>query len=913
MNRQVFPDTYSTPVKLQVVRPNTNNRYKHFNQTHYTIGDEEQFENSLLKSEVKKCLFEEMPEFIDLKIWENYRITLNDSRNTFQYIFRKFKKGIFIQIRNNKIANFAPFSNVFFTNEWHDRIKIPNELTKNLNILPVTHWYTNNGIFRYENPCNETDTGICQMKNMFETLCNQYPNEIPDIDFFVNRRDFPILKTDFTEPYNNIYDSHDFPLVSHKYEKYCPVLSSCTVDGFADIPIPTMDDWTRVLAKENRYFASTKRTIATSDIFTTPWDKKKPRVVFRGSNTGIGSTIETNIRLKLCHEFQSHPYFNVGISSWSDRYRKEMGNENVLYPNKYENLTSSPLSLEEQSTYKYIVHVEGHVQAFRLSIEMAMQSVILLVDSKYKLWYQDKMIPWFHYVPVSSDLSDLLERVQWCMDNDNEAKNIAKNARIFYEKYLCKENCLSYLKNLVRKIAGNCIQVPYNNHVIQQRNIQTNYIRKYFETYREHNIIICPKSSNSFLEILKLCKSGKYNTKNILFQSNNTTISLYDKKYVHKTSKHNHKFDHEVFVGIFCVNRMLLQIPNFIYTYPLYRGRGIYLEYVEGITLFDYIKSQDFDLEKWKFIVLQLLLALSVSQRMCYFVHNDMCPWNIMLVKLKQPKYYDYIIDVDKVYRVKTDIIPVIIDYDKAHVVHEMQKFDSGCKNSFRTYQDSLCLMVSCMYNILRYQKLSFSDEKQIINIFTRCLVDKKYCSEENTENIKSIKSFLNEAHKYAHITFSDKGELEHKTPMDMFENIMVSYRQTDTNNISRASFIEYRNISTKSQNHIPKNIHLFLEIYLNELYGNRSFERKPEVMLDIGTIDLPIMEEIKDQDKLILYPSNYNNYLNIFYELIHSPKLFKEEKNRLISSLENLLKNRENVYKYCRYLINFKLSRNIF
>ncbi len=73
----------------------------------------------------------------------------------------------------------------------------------------------------------------------------------------------------------------------------------------------------------------------------------------------------------------------------------------------------SPLTPEEQSKYKYIINIDGHVSAFRLSLEMSMGCCILLVKSTipnetfgWKMWFSHLLKPYIHYVPVKSDLSD---------------------------------------------------------------------------------------------------------------------------------------------------------------------------------------------------------------------------------------------------------------------------------------------------------------------------------------------------------------------------------------------------------------------------------------------------------------------------------------------------------------------------
>ena len=52
----------------------------------------------------------------------------------------------------------------------------------------MNKWYSNNCLVRFEYPPSEGDSGVSQMKDMFSSLCNT--RKIPDIEFFVNRRDF---------------------------------------------------------------------------------------------------------------------------------------------------------------------------------------------------------------------------------------------------------------------------------------------------------------------------------------------------------------------------------------------------------------------------------------------------------------------------------------------------------------------------------------------------------------------------------------------------------------------------------------------------------------------------------------------------------------------------------------------------
>ena len=81
---------------------------------------------------------------------------------------------------------------------------------------------------------------------------------------------------------------------------------------------------------------------------------------------------------------------------------------------------SPSLSWNDQSKYKYIIHIDGNVLAYRLLKSMLTGSVILRVKSDYIHWLDDVMKPNKHYIEVKSDLSDLNEVVEWCKTHDSQ-------------------------------------------------------------------------------------------------------------------------------------------------------------------------------------------------------------------------------------------------------------------------------------------------------------------------------------------------------------------------------------------------------------------------------------------------------------------------------------------------------------
>merc|ERR1711871_385556 len=72
----------------------------------------------------------------------------------------------------------------------------------------------------------------------------------------------------------------------------------------------------------------------------------------------------------------------------------------------------------------------------------------------YTLWFQNKLKPYEHYVPVKSDLSDLEKQINWCKQNDDKCEQIAKNALDFYNKYLSKQGTYDYFYNLLNDLGS---------------------------------------------------------------------------------------------------------------------------------------------------------------------------------------------------------------------------------------------------------------------------------------------------------------------------------------------------------------------------------------------------------------------------------------------------------------------------
>ncbi|MBZ3873337.1 KDEL motif-containing protein 2 [Sciurus carolinensis] len=80
--------------------------------------------------------------------------------------------------------------------------------------------------------------------------------------------------------------------------------------------------------------------------------------------------------------------------------------------------------------YKYQVNVDGTVAAYRYPYLMLGDSLVLKQDLPYYEHFYVALKPWKHYVPIKRNLSDLLEKVKWSKENDEEAKKITKKGHL---------------------------------------------------------------------------------------------------------------------------------------------------------------------------------------------------------------------------------------------------------------------------------------------------------------------------------------------------------------------------------------------------------------------------------------------------------------------------------------------------
>jgi len=257
----------------------------------------------------------------------------------------------------------------------------------------------------------------------WDRFLDQMTYNLPDGVFLLTLTDAVLLRKDNKDPWPMVNGDKELDK-DYIFSSHIPMLSYSGKIGYWDIPIVDYDDL--------RYaIGSTEQPE-----FNTVWDTKKSMAVFRGANTGCGYTEETNARVKL--STMKSENLDVGLYQYTNRLRFDPKHGlGQLDRKKYKLVSSKPMV--EQAGYKYIIHIDGNVAAYRFLTSMLTGSLILKVKGDYTLWIDHLLKPGKHYIEVKEDLSDLEEKVEWCKAHDEECKKIAQSSLKFAKKALTKE------------------------------------------------------------------------------------------------------------------------------------------------------------------------------------------------------------------------------------------------------------------------------------------------------------------------------------------------------------------------------------------------------------------------------------------------------------------------------------------
>ncbi|XP_050309446.1 protein O-glucosyltransferase 2-like [Anthonomus grandis grandis] len=237
--------------------------------------------------------------------------------------------------------------------------------------------------------------------------------KLPDLEFFINLGDWPLS-------------------LKHLNEKY-PILSWCGSTDSFDIVMPTYELTQASLENMGRVMLD---MLSVQGNVELPWEEREPKLFWRGRDSN-------QYRLDLITMAREVPdLFNVSLTNFFF-YRDK---EDIYGPK------TDHVSFFKFSNYKYQLAIDGTVAPYRTPFLLGGGSLVFKPHSKYYEYFYNDLVPNTHYIPVKTDLTDLVDKLLWAKKHDREAKIIAENGRQFANENLLPQHIFCYHMHLLNEL-----------------------------------------------------------------------------------------------------------------------------------------------------------------------------------------------------------------------------------------------------------------------------------------------------------------------------------------------------------------------------------------------------------------------------------------------------------------------------
>lgn len=245
---------------------------------------------------------------------------------------------------------------------------------------------------------------------------------LPDLEFFFNLGDWPLVQVASSEKF--------------------PIFSWCGSKNTLDIVVPTYE------LTESTVNMMYRTSI---DVFSVQkekwkWNEKKSKGFFKGRDS-------RRERLELVTLAKKYPdLLNCTITNFFF-FKDEIS----IYGPKTEHIPFTDFF-----QYKYQINIDGTVAAYRFPYLLASNSVVLKQDSNYYEHFYNKLEPYKHFIPFSHDPKfNLINKIIWLRQNDNESRKISRYARQFVLDNLAPNSIYCYYITLLEKFSEKIVS-PIN-------------------------------------------------------------------------------------------------------------------------------------------------------------------------------------------------------------------------------------------------------------------------------------------------------------------------------------------------------------------------------------------------------------------------------------------------------------------
>lgn len=236
-------------------------------------------------------------------------------------------------------------------------------------------------------------------------------------------------------PFKENYSLLSVPVSFNAIPVKFPVMSVNRIRGFYDIIMPTRRTGLAVLTKEQRVMANEHSN----------WDEKSTKAIFRGATTGMNfkEAAKKEVDLLANPRFMLYEMAlqqqegtlncSVPLDFAISKYWQYNGNSDYLEQIKTAYPEIASIGLLEQFKSKYVVVVDGNAWPEKVAAFMYSGSLVFLATI-HEDWVIRQLVDGENFIRIKPDLSDLIKKLEWARDNEEEARRIAAKGRLFAMK-----------------------------------------------------------------------------------------------------------------------------------------------------------------------------------------------------------------------------------------------------------------------------------------------------------------------------------------------------------------------------------------------------------------------------------------------------------------------------------------------
>ena len=134
----------------------------------------------------------------------------------------------------------------------------------------------------------------------------------------------------------------------------------------------------------------------------------------------------------------------INICSWNKtKYSKQLTTGNGKY-----------VSIPDHCNYKYLIDLQGAGYSGRVKYLLHSGRPLFYQERQWNEYWFFSMKPFVHYIPFKEDLSDFYEQFEWALNNEEKCQEIARNALVFANTHLRRQNAVHRYKEILLRLGG---------------------------------------------------------------------------------------------------------------------------------------------------------------------------------------------------------------------------------------------------------------------------------------------------------------------------------------------------------------------------------------------------------------------------------------------------------------------------